>query len=161
RDLTDRNRLGLTLRHEQTLFEVPNELMQQAAGQRQDRGAFETMGIFSYQRVFSTSLLADIRAMARDSSERLNSNDSSTPIIAGQQRGFREGYLKGSISAHRNIHEFKAGVELDYGSVREQFNYKIADPSQFDDGTPQTFNFSGSKLDREEALYAQDLIRLG
>ena len=161
RDLTDRDRLGLTLRHEQTLFQVPNELVQQAAGQRQDRGAFETMGIFSYQHMFSTSLLVDVRAMARDSSERLNSNDSSTPIIAGQQRGFREGYLKASISAHRDVHELKAGIELDYGSVREQFNYKIADPSQFDDGTPLTFNFSGRKLDREQAIYAQDLIRLG
>lgn len=161
RDLNDHDRIGLTLRHEQTLFQVPNELVQHAAGQREDRGAFETIGIFSYQHVFSTSLLGEIRAMARDSSERLNSNESSTPIIAGQQRGFREGYLKSSISAHRGIQEFKAGVELDYGSIRERFNYQITDPSQFDDGTPQTFNFSGRGLDREQALYAQDLIRLG
>ena len=161
RDLNDRDRVGLTLRHEQTLFQVPNELLQEAAGQRQDRGAFETLGIFSYQHVFSTSLLADIRAMARDSSERLNSNESSTPIIAAQKRGFREGYLKGSISAHRDIHEFKAGAELDYGSIRERFKDQITDPSQFDDGTPSTFSFSGSGLDREQAVYAQDLIRLG
>jgi outer membrane receptor for Fe3+-dicitrate len=50
---------------------------------------------------------------------------------------------------------------MDYGSIREQFNYRITDSSQFDDGTPQTFNFSGNRLDREQALYAQDLIRLG
>jgi len=161
RDLSDRDRVGLTLRHEQTVFQVPNELLQEATGQRQDRGAFETMGIFSNQHVFSSNVLADVRAMARDSSERLTSNESSTPIMAAQQRGFREGYLKGNISAHRGVHEFKTGVELDYGSIREQFNYKIADPSQFDDGTPQIFNFSGRKQDREQALYAQDLMRLG
>lgn len=161
RDLNDRDRIGLTLRHEQTLFQVPNGLAQEAVGQRQDRGAFETMGIFSWQHVFSTNLLADLRAMARDSSQRLNSNEFSTPIIAGQQRGFREGYLKAGISAHLGIHEFKAGAELDYGSIREQFNYQITDASQFDDGTPLAFNFSGRGLDREQALYAQDLIRLG
>src|SRR5215471_10322056 len=161
RDLSDHDRAGLTLRHEQTVFQIPNELVQEAAGQRQDRGAFETIGIFSYQHVFSASLLADVRAMARDSSARLTSNESSTPIIAAQQRGFREAYLKSSISAHRHIHEFKAGVELDYGSIREQFSYRIADASQFDDGTPLTFSFSGNKIDREQALYAQDLVRLG
>lgn len=161
RDLTTRDRMGLTLRHEQTLFQVPNELVQEAAGQRQDRGSFETMGLFSYQHVFSPNFLGDLRAMVRDNSARLNSNEFSTPIMAAQQRGFREGYVKGSISAHQGIHEFKAGVELDYGSVHEQFNYRITDPSQFDDGTPQTFNFSGRALDREQALYAQDLIRLG
>jgi len=161
RDLTDHDRIGVTLRHEQTVFQVPNELLQEAAGQRQDRGGFETMGIFSYQHVFSTNLLGDIRAMARDDSARLSSNESSTPIIAEQQRGFREGYLKASISAHHGIHEFKAGAELDRGSIREQFNDRITDPSQFDDGTPETFGFSGRGLDREQALYAQDLLRLG
>src|SRR6202166_3167277 len=47
RDFTDHDRLGLIVRHGFSRFEVPNEQLQQAAGQRQDRGNFETMGIFS------------------------------------------------------------------------------------------------------------------
>jgi hypothetical protein len=161
RDLSSRDRLGATIRHEQAVFQVPNEHVQAAAGQRQDRGTYETMGIVFYQHIFSSNMLGDLRAMSRDDSASLSSNDLSRPIVAGQERSFREGYLKGSISAHHGMHEFKSGVELDYGSVHEQFNYIITDPSQFDPGTPATFSFAGRGLDREQAWYAQDLMRLG
>ena len=161
RDLTDRDRLGLIVRHEQTVFQVPNELVQQAAGQRQDRNSNETIGILSYQHVFSSNVLGDFRLMSRDDSSGLSSNQLSTPIIAGQQRSFRELYVKGNISIHHGIHEIKAGADMDYGSIHEQFDYAITDFSQFDPGTPPTFNFLDHGLDREQALYVQDLMRLG
>ena len=161
RDLTDRDRLGFIVRHEQTVFQVPNEFLQQAAGQRQDRNSNETIGILSYQHVFSSNALGDFRLMSRDDSAGLSSNPQSTPILAGQQRSFRELYLKGNISIHHGIHEIKAGADMDYGSIHEQFGYVITDFSQFDPDTPPTFNFTGHGLDREQALYVQDLMRLG
>ena len=161
RDLTDRDRLGLIVRHEQTVFQVPNEFLQQAAGQRQDRDSNETIGILSYQHVFSSNVLGDFRLMSRDDSSGLASNPLSTPIIAGQERSVRELYLKGNISIHHGIHEIKAGADMDYGSIHEQFDYAITDFSQFDPGTPPNFAFSGHGLDREQALYVQDLMRLG
>lgn len=161
RDLTERDRLGFIVRHEQTVFEVPNEFLQQAAGQRQDRSSNETIGILSYQHVFSSNVLGDFRLMSRDDSSGLSSNPQSTPIIAGQQRSVREVYAKGNISIHHGIHEIKAGADMDYGSIHEQFNYAITDFSQFDPDTPPTFNFTGHGLDREQALYVQDLMRLG
>jgi hypothetical protein len=161
RDLTDRDRLGFIVRHEQTVFQVPNEFLQQAAGQRQDRSSDETIGILSWQHVFSSNVLGDFRLMSRDDSSGLSSNADSTPIIAGQQRSLREVYVKGNISIHHGIHEIKAGADMDYGSIHEQFNYAITDFSQFDPDTPPTFNFTGHGLDREQALYVQDLMRLG
>ena len=161
RDLTDRDRLGFIVRHEQAGFQVPNEFLQQAAGQRQDRNSNETIGILSYQHIFSPNVLGDFRLMSRDHSASLSSNAQATPIIAGQERGFREGYVKGNVSIHHGIHEIKAGADLDYGSIHEQFDYAITDFSQFDPGTPPTFSFSGHGLDREQALYVQDLMRLG
>jgi outer membrane cobalamin receptor len=161
RDLTDRDRLGFIVRHEQTVFQVPNEFLQQAAGQRQDRNSDETIGILSYQHIFSANTLGDFRVMSRDDSSGLSSNDQSTPIIAGQQRSFRELYLKGNISIHHGRHEIKAGADMDYASIHERFNYAITDFSQFDPETPPTFNFAGHGLDREQALYLQDLVRLG
>ncbi len=161
RDLTERDRLGLIVRREQTVFQVPNEFLQQAAGQRQDRSSNETIGILSYQHVFSSNVLGDFRLMARDDSSGLSSNPQSTPIIAGQQRSVREVYAKGNISIHHGIHEIKAGADMDYGSIHEQFNYAITDFSQFDPDTPPTFNFTGHGLEREQALYVQDLMRLG
>jgi outer membrane cobalamin receptor len=161
RDLTERDRLGFIVRHEETVFQVPNEFLQQAAGQRQDRSSDETIGILSYQHVFSSNVLGDFRLMSRDDSSGLASNLQSTPIIAGQQRSFREVYAKGNISIHHGIHEIKAGADMDYGSIHEQFNYAITDFSQFDPDTQPTFNFAGRGLDREQALYVQDLMRLG
>src|SRR4029077_1470716 len=49
RDFTNRDRIGLVVRRALSRFEVPNEQLQQAAGQRQDRANFETTGILSYQ----------------------------------------------------------------------------------------------------------------
>jgi outer membrane cobalamin receptor len=161
RDFTDRDRLGLIVRHEQTVFQVPNEFLQQAAGQRQDRNTNETIGIFSYQHIFSSNVLGDFRIMSRDDSSSLSSNDQSTPIIAGQQRSFREVYVKGNISIHHGIHEIKAGADMDYTSIHEQFNYAITDFSHFDPETAPNFDFDGRGLDREQALYLQDLMRLG
>ena len=138
RDLTERDRLGFIVRHEQTVFQIPNEFVQQAAGQRQDRDSNETIGILSYQHVFSSNLLADFRLMSRDDSSGLSSNQFSTPIIAGQQRSLRELYVKGNISIHHGMHEIKAGADMDYGSIHEQFDYAITDFSRFDPGTPPT-----------------------
>jgi hypothetical protein len=139
RDLTERDRLGFIVRREQTVFQVPNEFLQQAAGQRQDRNSNETIGILSYQHVFSSNVLGDFRLMSRDDSSGLSSNPQSTPIIAGQQRSVHEVYAKGNISIHHGIHEIKAGADMDYGSIHEQFNYAITDFSQFDPDTPPTF----------------------
>jgi outer membrane cobalamin receptor len=161
RDLTDRDRLGFIVRHEQAVFQVPNEFLQQAAGQRQDRSSNETVGILSCQHVFSSNVLGDFRLMSRDDFSLLSSNLQSTPIVAGQQRSVREVYAKGNISIHHDIHEIKAGADMDYGSIHEQFNYAITDFSQFDPDTPPTFNFTDHGLDREQALYVQDLMRLG
>src|SRR6202140_1028047 len=161
RDFTDHDRLGLIVRHGFSRFEVPNEQLQQAAGQRQDRGNFETMGIFSYQHIFTSNVLGDLRVMARDNTVTLTSNGLSTPIIAFQNRGFREEYFKGSVSAHHGIQEWKAGFELDFASIHERFRDVITDASQFGPGTPATFSFLGNGRDREQSGFVQDLIRLG
>ena len=161
RDFTDRDRLGLIVRHALSRFQVPNEQLQQAAGQRQDRGNFETMGILSYQHIFTPNVLGDLRWMARDATDTLSSNALSTPIIAFQNRGFREEYFKGSVSAHHGVQEWKVGFELDFASIHERFNDVITDASQFGPGTPATFSFLGRGRDREQSGFVQDLIRLG
>jgi outer membrane cobalamin receptor len=161
RDFTDHDRLGLIVRHGFSRFEVPNEQLQQAAGQRQDRGNFETMGILSYQHIFTPNVLGDLRFMARDNTVTLTSNGLSTPIIAFQNRGFREEYFKGSVSAHHGIQEWKAGFELDFASIHERFNDAITDATQFAPGTPAAFSFLGNGRDREQSGFVQDLIRLG
>jgi hypothetical protein len=161
RDLGANDRLGIILRREQSRFLVPNEFVQQDAGQRQDRDSGQTSGQFSYQHIFSPNLLGDLRAMVRDVNAGLWSNDLATPIIAGQDRGFRESYLKGTLSAHFGRHELKAGVDADFASLSEAFQYQITDPLFFDPATPPFFRFNGRAQDREQALFVQDRVRLG
>jgi outer membrane cobalamin receptor len=161
RDLTDRDRLSLSVRHELSRYLLPNEQVQQAAGQFQNADNFETMGTVSYQHIFSSNVVADLRGMVRDNSNDLFSNPLSTPVIAFQHNYFREGYFKGSVSVHHGRHEFKAGVESDATFLHERFTDTITDFDQFDPDTPPTFDFTGSKPDLEQSAFVQDQIRLG
>jgi hypothetical protein len=158
RDIDEENRIGVIIRREQSKFLVPNEVPQQEAGQRQDRQNFESSAQFSYQHIFSPNVLADFRAMTRDITAGFWSNDLSTPIIAGQDRGYHEEYVKGTVSIHAGIHEFKFGGEADFAQIEEALNYLITDPTQFDPGTPLAFNFYGHAPDREQSAFGQDEI---
>jgi hypothetical protein len=161
RDFGDKDRLRLSMRRQRTGFLVPNEQLQQEAGQRQDRATEETAGQVSYQHIFSPHLLGAIRGMVRDLSAQLRSNPLSTPIQAEQDRGLRDGYLSGSLSAHYGAQELKFGTEMILSSVREQFGYNITNTQFFDPDVPSSFRFEGQKHGQEYSLYAQDLVRAG
>ena len=158
RDIDEKNRIGVIIRREQSKFLVPNEVPQQEAGQRQDRQNFESSAQFSYQHIFSPNVLGDFRAMTRDITAGFWSNDLSTPMIAGQDRGYHEEYAKGTVSIHAGIHEFKFGGEADFAQIEEALNYLITDPTQFDPGTPLAFNFYSHAPDREQSAFGQDEI---
>jgi outer membrane receptor for Fe3+-dicitrate len=160
-DLTDHDRLSFIVRHALSRFQIPNERVQQAAGQRQDGDNFETMGIASYQHVFSSNVLGSLRGMVRAGNNDLFSNPESTPVVAFLHNGLKEGYFNGSLSVHHGRHEFKAGVESDAMFLHENFSDVVTDPTQFDRGTPTTLAFSGSRPDLEQSSYVQDLIGLG
>ncbi len=161
RDFTPKDRLSLSVRHELSRYELPNEQVQEAAGQLLTADNFETMGIASYQHTFSSNVVADVRGMVRDNSNDFYSNDEATPIYLLQHNWFREGYFKGSVTVSHGRHEIKAGVESDNLFLNENFHYIITDDSQFDPSTPLTFSFQANRPDLEQAAYVQDLIRLG
>jgi outer membrane cobalamin receptor len=161
REFSDTDRLGVMFRHGQSRFLVPNELVQEEAGQRQERNSHDTTGEISYQRVLSSTVVADVRAMVRSVGAGLSSNTFSTPIAASQDSGFRETYLKGTIAGHAGAHEWKAGLEGDFGSLREAFSYTLTDPDQFDPSTPLTFAFAGRGTDHEQGAFLQDQMHLG
>jgi outer membrane cobalamin receptor len=158
---TDADRVGAIVRYAHAGFTVPNERVQQEAGQRQDRSTEETSGQFSYQHVFSSSVLGDVRAMARDLSAGLRSNAFATPIAARQDRGMREVYVKATISARRGVHEWKAGFDVDAATIREAFGYQISDRDRFAPATPLTLSFDDRADDHEQAAFVQDQIRIG
>jgi len=161
RELTPHDRLNFIVRHAFSRFEIPNEQIQEDAGQRQNGDNFETMGIVAYQHIFSPEVVSDFRGMVRDDSNDLFSNPASMPVIAFQHNEFKEGYFKGTISIHHGKQEWKAGVESDALFLHENFSDAITNPAQFDPGTPLTFAFTGQRPDLEQSAFVQDLIRLG
>src|ERR1700675_1470168 len=175
RDLTRKDRLTLSIRHELARYEIPNEQLQQfpqlqdppgTVPQLQTGGNFETIGIASYQHIFSPNVLLDVHGMGRDNSANLNSNNGAWPIAAFLQNDFKEAYFKAAILIHSGGHEWKAGVESDNLFLHEHFSDLITaspnDPNYpFDPGTPSTFAFTGSRPDLEQSAFVQDLIHLG
>ncbi len=96
RDLTAKITSRFIVRHDLSRYDLPNEQVQQAAGQRQTADNIETMGIASYQHIFSSNAVADFRGMVRDNANDFNSNPESTPIEVFQHNWFREAYFKGT-----------------------------------------------------------------
>ena len=160
-DFSEKDHLSLLSRHEVARFDIPNEQVQQQAGQVQTGAETETSGTVWYQHIFSPNVLGTLVGMVRDNANSLDSNPLSTPIIAFQDRGFREGYLKGSVSVHHGRHEWKAGFEADFYNLHEAFSDIVTDPSQFDPATPASFSFYGRGYDREQSAFVQDFVRLG
>jgi TonB-dependent Receptor Plug Domain len=162
RDLT-KDRIRFTVRHAFSRYLLPNEQVQNAAGQIQNADNFETMGIASYQHTFSSNAVADLRGMVRDNSNDYYSNADSVPILLFQHNWFRQGYFRGTATIKRGRHEWKFGVESDNIFLNENFSYFIPASylDQFDPGTPQSFSFAANRPDLEQSAFVQDQIRMG
>lgn len=156
RDLGLRDRLTFYARRNQTAFVVPNDLVQQQAGQRQDRKSTESAGQVHYQGAFSARSLVSVRGMLRDLTSELWSNTLSTPVYVLQDRGFREGALTGDLTFDEELHTLKIGGDLRLSGIRE--NFLSAEPDElpaFD------IDFRDRKRSTDASLFIQDHVRAG
>ena len=166
RDLTPQDRLRFSVSFSRSGLLVPNELLQQENGQRQDRNNKEVAGQFSYQHTFSSNVMATLQGRVRDAQAGLVSNPLSTPIEVFQDRGFRESYVSGTVAAAFKHHDLKAGVDTIYTLVHERLSYHITRTEInghpiFDPSTPLDFAFHDSGYDREQAIFVQDNVHFG
>jgi outer membrane cobalamin receptor len=166
RDLSTASRLRASINRTETHFQVPDEQLQAAAGQRQDRSSGETAGQLSLQHNFSPSLVMSVRTSLRDVTARLWSNPLSTPIAPTQERGFREAYVNADLAGHHGHHDWKIGAEASFASIHEAFSYQIAayeidGVSIFNPETPDRLSIADRRQDREQSAYAQDTMRFG
>ena len=155
-DFAGGDHLRITVTHNEVRFLVPNELVQQNAGQRQDIADTETSGQIYFQHPVSQDLFLSFSGSVRDANATLRSNPTATPVVVSQDRGYREGYLRADLAGHRGHHDWKAGVDSLFSPVHEALQYSITDPTQFDPGTQTPFQFADHQWDIEPAAYAQD-----
>lgn len=163
RDFSAGDRLYLTFGRHAVRYLVPNDLPQEAAGQRQDSTQMETSGQVHYTHAFSPDVLLSVAGSVRDASSLLNSNAQSTPVIVFQDRGYREGYARADLAGHHGRHDWKFGLDGILDPVHESLEYTITDLQQFDPRTQLTLTppFSDHRWDIEPSAYAEDQIRLG
>ena len=165
RDLTPKDRISFLVRHELARYDLPNEIIQQQAGQRQTGDDFDTYGIAVYQHTFSSNAAASVRGMVRQFSDDVNSNPESTPIEVYLHNWFREAYFKSDFTVFRGRQEWKAGIESDNKFLNENFHYVIPNVdtqlAYFDSSTPLTFSYVANRPDLEQGAWVEDLIRLG
>jgi hypothetical protein len=173
RKLSPNDRLSLSVRHELARYDLPNELVQQTPHltpidpvaplgiQRLNADNLETMGIATYQHIFSSNVVADFYGMVRDTSNDFYSNIYATPILVSQHNWFREGYFRGVVTAVHGRHEWKFGVESDNTYLNENFGFVITNPMLFDPGTPSPFSFVANRPDLEQSAFVQDQVHLG
>jgi hypothetical protein len=161
RDFTNNDRLVVDIRREISRYLIPNELIQQEAGQIQNGDNFETMGTAHYQHIISPDSLILLSAMLRSNSKDLESNTNPTPIAAFLHNRFREGYFKATYSIHHGRHEFKAGVDSDATFLHENFRYALTEPDEFDPGTQPSLSFADARPDLEQSAFVEDLARFG
>jgi hypothetical protein len=155
RDLSDRDWLTLYVRSNRTNFLVPNDLAQQAAGQRQDRRSSETAGQVHYRHAFSSRTLGVLRGMVRDLSAELWSNPLSTPVHVDQDRGFREAAAMGSMAIETRRNAIKFGADVRVNHLRERFLLAPDESHDFD------ISFNGRARSTEASAFIQDGLRLG
>jgi hypothetical protein len=187
RELTQNDKLSLSIRHEISRYDIPNEMVQQAAGQRQNADNVETMGIASYQHIFSANASGDLHGMVRDNANDFYSNPASIPVYVNQHNSFREGYFRADYTYNRGRQELKAGVESDNMFLHENTCYTTTEDDAEDDvtrpapngATPPpagdtfgsacvaiatddnpAFIYQDERPDLEQAVYVENLIRL-
>ncbi len=161
RDITPNDRLSLSVRHELSRYDLPNEQLQEAAGQRQTADNIETIGIVSYDHDIQDRAILSLRGMVRDNANDFKSNANATPIQLFQNNWFRQGYFKGSVAYLEGRQQWKVGIESDNSFLHENTSFQITDPTQFDDSTPTSFAFAAQRPNLEQAAFVQDQIRLG
>lgn len=157
-DFNPRSHLRLSAAHRSVRYGVPDELVQETAGQRQDAASTEDSGQADYDLILSPTLLLSAEGSIRDNSFRLWSNDLSTPVITAQNRGFREAYARVTLAGQRGKQNWKVGTDAILRPVDETLQYNITNPLIFDPGTALTFSFRDHRTDVEPAAFAEDNI---
>ena len=159
-DPTQADHLRVSVRHAEFRYGVPNELVQQEAGQRQDAAGGETTYQVDYSHLLSPDLLLSAAGSLRDDSFRLWSNSLSTPVVISQRRGFRQGYGRVTVAGSKGLQEWKVGADAIFNPVHETLQYAITNPLLYDPGTGSNFSFADSETDLEPAAFAQDNLHL-
>lgn len=147
-------------------IDVPNDRIQELAGQQQRQRFTGGNQAFSWQHVWNNSTVSDLILYRRVGESQLFPSEFDTPITStADRRQTRSGVL-GSISFAARGHALKGGFEATHLSLREYFSFAVTDDELADERdvskearqfTPNDpFVFAASRTGRYIAAYVQD-----
>ena len=158
---TDRDRLQFTWQHRRSDFGVPNEIVQETAGQRQDNSRSDDALNGAWTRILGARSVLSTRGLLQHLSASLTSNAASTPVIVDQERSFTRGYVNASVATDLGRHQLKFGGDLVVTPVHEALAYAITDDDFAEEGTAHRFDYADQQTSNEQSLFIQDTIRRG
>lgn len=161
RDFSRYKRLRFNFRQGHSGLDVPNELEQEVAGQRQSRELGDVSGSGWYQQIITPNLVFDAHTSFRRLGATLVANELSMPIVPFQDRDISEFYASGALDAHKGRHDFSFGSDFVATHVAENFRYRITVPSAFDPSVRAGFAFTGKADGKQAATYFQDRFSAG
>jgi outer membrane receptor protein involved in Fe transport len=147
-------------------FRVPNNELQQVAGQRQYQGVRHNHESIFWQHIWSPETVSHVAYFRNFFRSSLLPSAFDTPLTAGQNRHqTRQGVLA-SVTHSRHGHNIKGGVELSRVSVAELFSFAVTDPDAAERAgisdeaqvftLDSPFEFADRVTRWTEAVYLQD-----
>lgn len=146
--------------------DVPNDEIQELAGQRQRQRFSDDNEGFSWQHLWSSDVVTNVVAYRRSAQSRLFPSEFDTPITATTDRKQTRSGALASISIFKKGHAFKAGFEATHISLNERFSFAVTDEDLAEDRgvseealefTPaDPFVFTGARNGHYLAAYVQD-----
>ena len=164
----EKNLFHLTLGANGTDAQIPNRVIQQQVGQRQNQELRDDSETLAYDHVFSPKLLSNIVVFRRTSTARLLDPDATGfPFVSTQARRQRTEGLRANLSFDTGKQNAKFGFEYKHVPLREFFTLATRDPLILADPTDPVsafpvsspFVFNQRLTGREFAFYGQDRVQ--
>lgn len=151
-------------------FDVPHGEEQEEAGQDQQQRVRQYAQSLSWQRVWSSGTVSQVAQYVRRGSAAVDGSASDTPLFVHTDRSLDRAGLLASVSHQRGRHLFKAGGEMSFLRLREDFLFAVTDAQEAGDADlsdavlaftrDDPFHFQGSASPSLFSIYAQDSIRV-
>ena len=110
-----------------TDFQVPNDLQQELAAQRQRQELRDNNQSISWQHTWSTNSVGNFAYFRRSYEVKLFGSIFDIPVFARQDRRHTRQGIISSVTHFRQGHTFKTGVEAARVTPREFFTFAVTD----------------------------------
>lgn len=110
-----------------TDFRVPNDFVQELAGQRQRQKLRDNNQSVSWERIWSKEIVTNLAFFRRDYKSELFGSEFDTPLYAEQNRRHARTGVIGSLTQIFRGHALKYGFEAARITPREYFLFAVTD----------------------------------